>query len=150
MQSDLMTMTAADPSLSRNPRRARWQDEDKATLLGLYHGYDQSRIALGKLVARYGTEAASPRALQRELFGRARREGFTQELHEPRCAVLAHDGEEIHRGAHSATLTAFATLSDKAEELLRLLRERWPDLCQDAGGPLPAPTPGWEPEWDLE
>ena len=47
--------------------RASYAEADQGTLLGLYHGYDQARIALAKLVARYGTEARSDEDTRRLL-----------------------------------------------------------------------------------
>lgn len=114
---------------------------DKATLLGLYHGYDQARIALARVVAELGSQAAADEATRRRIWSRADRQGISAELfHTPSAAELSGVGAS----AHSAALAAFATVSEKAEALLRRLRSRWPELCDDAGGPLPAPAPAWE------
>jgi hypothetical protein len=124
-----------------------YTDADRDILLGLYHGYDQARIVLASLVARYGSGEASGEATRRELWGRCHRAGFSPEL-------FGNDRqspaglEAISRGAHSAALTAFATISDKAEELRRTLTSRWPSLREEAGGPLPTRLDDWPIEVD--
>jgi len=125
------------------PSRGSYADSDKATLLGLYHGYDQARLALARVVSRYGAEAPSNEETRRRIFGRARRAGFAEDLFSPEAPPVG-SLQGINEGAHSAALTAFAAVSDQAEGLLRELRSRWPELCEDAGGPLPAPPPGWD------
>jgi hypothetical protein len=141
-------MTTHQLELARPPSgsaRLSYAEADQGMLLGLYHGYDQARLALAKLVARYGTEAQSEDETRRHLWARSRRSGFHCEIFDPPgdSAIYA-DG--INRGAHSAALSAFAAMSEQAEELLRHLRERWPHLREDAGGPLPAPFV--PTEWD--
>lgn len=114
---------------------------ERATLLGLYHGYDQARVALARVVAELGSQAAADEATRRRIWSRAQRQGISPELfHAPPPASL----NGVGASAHSAALAAFAVVSEKADSLLRRIRERWPELCDDAGGPLPAPTPGWE------
>jgi len=115
---------------------------DQATLLGLFHGYDQARIALARVVTRYGVEAPSSEETKRKIWDSARRAGFTDGLFHP-PSELEGSLEGINEGAHSAALSAFATVSHQAEEILRELRVRWPDLRDDAGGPLPAPSATW-------
>ncbi len=124
------------------PTRISYAEADQSTLLGLYHGYDQARIALAKLVARFGTGAPSDENTRNDIWARARRAGISPELFDPPTPLPNAAG--LNQGAHSAALTAFATMSEQAEELLRTLRERWPELREDAGGPLPAPSPGWD------
>lgn len=131
--------------------RSSYVDADLETLLGLYHGYDQARLALARLVTQFGSEEASEAETRRQIWARSQRRGHCSDLFDPPIDLPAgsHSTQGVIRGAHSAALTAFATMSDKAEELLRALRYRWPELCEDSGGPLPAPTPGWaelEPE----
>ena len=130
-------------SPAATPSRISYADADQGTLLGLYHGYDQARLALAKLVCEYGTHAPSDAVTQRQIWSRARRDGRAPDLFQP-LSQISGTAEGINRGAHSATLSAFATMSEKAEEILRELRERWPDLCDDAGGPLPSPAPDWD------
>jgi hypothetical protein len=117
-------------------------DGDRDLLLGLYHGYDQARLLLAGLVARYGSGDTSGRATQRELWNRRHRAGFSPDLfgesHESPAAP-----EDLSRGAHSAALTAFAAISDKAEELRKTLTSRWPSLREEAGGPLPSRLGHW-------
>lgn len=120
---------------------------DRETLLGLYHGYDQARIALARLVTRYGSGAWCGHMTRRELWARCHRAGFAPELFDHSCESPAKL-EDISRGAHSATLTAFATISDKAEELLEVLISRWPCLCEEAGGPLPSRPSAWSIDRD--
>lgn len=121
------------------PTRTSYAEADQGTLLGLYHGYDQARLALARLVARFGTQADD--LSQERLWSRAHRSGHSPEIFDP-PVELPLSG--INRGAHSAVLAAFAAMSAQAEELLRALRDRWPELCEDAGGPLPVPSPEWE------
>lgn len=121
--------------------RTSHADIDQGTLLGLYHGYDQARLALARLVTQFGAEAASDEETRRRIWSRIAHEGFATDLFHP-PAPSATTG--LNRGAHSAALSAFAAMSEKAEELLRTIRTRWPELCEDAGGPLPSPSPGWE------
>lgn len=135
-----MSHTGSNPIARINPTRLSYAEADQGTLLGLYHGYDQARLALARLVCEYGTEAPSDAATQRQIWSRVRREGHAPDLFHP-VSQIAGTAEGINRGAHSATLAAFATMSEKAEEILRALRERWPDLRDDAGGPLPSPVP---------
>jgi hypothetical protein len=113
-------------------------DSDRATLLGLYHGYDQARLALARLVTRFGTGATRDEDTARRIWARAERAGLRPEIFDPPSDhTAACDG--LNRGAHAAALSAFAAISEKAEELLRTLRVRWPELCEDLGGPLPVP-----------
>ncbi len=121
------------------PTRISYAEADQSTLLGLYHGYDQARIALAKLVARFGTGAESDEHTRDDIWARTRRAGISPEIFDPPTPLPNAVG--LNRGAHSAALTAFATMSEQAEELLRTLRARWPELCEDSGGPLPAPPP---------
>jgi hypothetical protein len=141
-----MSATTGTPSglaaVSSRRARSTYSEEDQATLLGLYHGYDQARIALAKLVARYGEEAPSDEETRQRIWGRSQRQGIAQDLFDPPCVLPSTDG--LNRGAHSAALSAFATISHQAEELLEALRDRWPDLAEDAGGPLPAPSHSWD------
>ena len=115
---------------------------DQGTLLGLYHGYDQARIALAKLVARFGADAPSDGETERRIWARAERQGVSRDLFEPPCELPSNEG--LNLGAHSAALSAFAAISQQADELLAALSERWPQLREDAGGPLPAPSPCWD------
>ena len=124
------------------PTRTSYAEADQSTLLGLYHGYDQARIALAKLVAHFGTGAVSDENTRDDIWARTQRAGICPEIFDPPTPLPRAVG--LNRGAHSATLSAFALLSEQAEELLRALRARWPELCEDAGGPLPAPPPGWD------
>jgi hypothetical protein len=124
--------------------RSSYALADQSTLLGLYHGYDQSRLVLAKLVARFGTAAGSDESTRDDIWSRSRRTGVAPELFDPPTPLPNAVG--LNQGAHSAALTAFATMSEQAEELLRTLRNRWPELCEDAGGPLPAPAPPWDLE----
>ena len=71
---------------------------ERETLLGLYHGYDQARLELARLVSRFGSCAQGRQALG------------------------------IRRGAHAAALSSFIAISDKAEALRSQLGERWPEL----------------------
>lgn len=121
-----------------------FEEVDQGTLLGLYHGYDQARLELAKLVTRFGTGAPSDDETRRRIWARAEREGLCLDLFDPPSDAAMSTPEGLNRGAHSAALTAFATISDKAEELLRTLQARWPELCQDAGGPLPTPSSAWD------
>jgi hypothetical protein len=130
-------MTPAEPTA-----RSSYTEADQSTLLGLYHGYDQARLTLAKLVGRFGSGALSDESTQAHIWARARRAGVSAELFDPPTALRSATG--LNRGAHSAALTAFATMSEQAEEILRTLRARWPELCEDSGGPLPAPSPGWD------
>ncbi len=129
-------------TIAEFPTRTSYTEADQSTLLGLYHGYDQARIALAKLVARFGTGAVSDENTRDDIWARARRAGICSEIFDPPMPLPKAVG--LNRGAHSAALTAFATMSEQAEELLRTLRARWPELCEDAGGPLPAPPSGWD------
>lgn len=122
-------------------------DSDREMLLGLYHGYDQARILLARLVARYGSGSVSGETTHRELWGRCHRAGFSPDLFGERLESSA-DLTGIIRGAHSAALSAFATISDKAEELRREITSRWPSLREDAGGPLPSRLGGRPMEID--
>jgi hypothetical protein len=131
--------------ISKLPPRTSYAEADQGTLLGLYHGYDQARLALAKLVNRFGTEAPSDADTRRRIWARAERQGLRPEIFDPPCPLASGTGG-INQAAHSAALSAFATMSDKAEELLRTLRTRWPELGEDAGGPLPAPSPDWYAE----
>jgi hypothetical protein len=126
--------------------RTTYAEADQGTLLGLYHGYDQARISLAKLVNRFGTDASSDAETRRRIWARAERQGLRAEIFDPPCP-LDGTAEGINQAAHTAALSAFATMSEKAEELLRTLRTRWPELGEDAGGPLPAPAPNW---WVIE
>ncbi len=117
----------------------RYAEADQATLLGLYHGYDQSRLALAKLVVSFGAGARGDEETRRRIWQRSRRQGIATDLFVPPSEHRFPEG--LNRAAHAAALTAFATLSEKAEEVLRILRARWPELCEDAGGPLPIPYP---------
>ena len=118
----------------------RYAEADQAMLLGLYHGYDQARLALAKLVVGFGAGARGDEDTRRRIWLRAQRQGIATDLFvAPVSDPRLPDG--LNRGAHAAALTAFATLSEKAEEMLRILRARWPELCEDAGGPLPVPFP---------
>jgi hypothetical protein len=123
---------------------ASFAEIDQGTLLGLYHGYDQARLELAKLVTRFGTGASSDDDTRRRIWSRAKREGLSLDLFEAPTHVTLEAPGGLNRGAHSAALTAFATISEKAEELLRTLQARWPELCEDAGGPLPTPNT-WDP-----
>jgi hypothetical protein len=134
--------TGAIEQVREEAARTTYAEEDQAILLGLYHGYDQARIALAKVVARYGAEAPSNEETRRRIWSRARREGRNADLFDPPSEIAHTDG--LSEGAHSAALSAFATISHQADELLETLRERWPHLAEDAGGPLPAPTPSWD------
>ena len=131
------------------PNRSSLEDgeetEDRATLLGLYHGYDQARVLLATLVARYGADPRHADTNQ-ALWRHSRRRGFSQDIHHPPCEIHG-EMDAVNRAAHSAALTAFAAISDQAESLLRVLRERWPELREDAGGPLPSPPAS---SWDLD
>ena len=124
-----------------------YADCDRETLLGLYHGYDQARLALAKLVARYGSGDWCGERTQLELWARCRRAGLSPELFCDSREAPAKL-EDISRGAHSAALAAFAAVSDKAEELLRDLTSRWPALREDAGGPLPSRPSAWTIDCD--
>jgi hypothetical protein len=130
------------PEASGKLARASYSEEDQATLLGLYHGYDQARIALAKLVTHYGADAPSDEETRKRIWNRAKLQGIAPDLFDPPCRLPSSEG--LNRGAHSAALSAFATISHQAEELLQALRARWPDLGEDAGGPLPAPGPRWD------
>jgi hypothetical protein len=131
------------PSLpSEFPTRISYAEADQGTLLGLYHGYDEARLALAKLVSRFGTRATREESTQQRIWSRTHRQGLAREIFDPPVKLPAADG--INRGAHSAALAAFATMSEQAEELLRALRARWPELSEDAGGPLPAPSQDWD------
>lgn len=131
--------------LREDPRASRisYSEADQATLLGLFHGYDQARLSLAKLVSRFGTDAPTNEETQRRIFSRTRRLGIAADLFMP-PSQLDGNIEGLNQGAHSATLSAFAAVSEQAEELLRALRKRWPDLCEDAGGPLPVPSSDWD------
>ena len=122
-------------------------DGDRDMLLGLYHGYDQARILLASLVTRYGSGNASEEVTRRELWSRHRRAGLSPDLFGENRESHA-DLEDISRGAHSAALTAFATISDKAEELRKVLTSRWPSLREEAGGPLPSRLGSWPLDLD--
>ena len=108
---------------------------DRATLLGLYHGYDEARRALAALVARFGRAADT----DRRLWQTTRREFHYDDLYGQDSSELVTRGEaeEVSRGAHLAALSAFATISDQAEQLLSTLSERHPELLDFEGGPLP-------------
>ncbi len=137
----------ADHTADDTTKDTSYADCDRETLLGLYHGYDQARIALARLVTRYGSGAWCGHMTRRELWARCHRAGFAPELFDHSCESPAKV-EDISRGAHSATLTAFATISDKAEELLEVLISRWPCLCEEAGGPLPSRPSAWSSDRD--
>lgn len=124
------------------PARIPYADADRRTLLGLYHGYDQARLALAKLVARFGTGALDDENTRDDIGSRSERAGTPTEIFDPPTALPS--AADLNRGAHSAALTAFLTMSEQAEELLRVLRARCPELCDDAGGPLPSPPTGWD------
>ena len=113
------------------------RDSDLGTLLGLYHGYDQARIALARLVAEFGSEAADDARTRRRIWSRVQRQGIAPELFEPPGSGSTPG---VNQAAHTATLSAFALVCDKAEELLRAIHARWPELCEHAGGPLPMPA----------
>jgi len=121
------------------PTRTSYAEADQGTLLGLYHGYDQARLALARLVARFGTQADA--LTQERIWSRTHRLGVAPDLFDPPVELPVAG---INRGAHSAVLAAFAAMSAQAEELLRAIRARWPELCEDAGGPLPLPSPEWD------
>ena len=116
------------------------RDAEQATLLGLYHGYDQARLALARVVCQLGSETSTDAATRRQIWSRVHRSGICPDLFQ---SPHTPDLPGVRDGAHSAALAAFATVSEKAEELLTELRERWPELREDAGGPLPAPSPDW-------
>jgi hypothetical protein len=144
-----MSIEAVPSELTRTrPSRSAPEpgfDPEQATLLGLYHGYDQARVALARLVSRFGTEAHRDEETARRIWARAERAGVGREIFDPPTHLPAScDG--LNRGAHAAALTAFAAISEKAEELLRTLRARWPELCEDVGGPLPVPGSAFDLE----
>jgi hypothetical protein len=114
-------------------------ESDLGTLLGLYHGYDQARIALARLVSEFGGENASDAHTCQRIWSRAERQGVALDLFDP---PATREASGITAAAHAATLSAFAVVCEKAEELLRTIQARWPELCEDAGGPLPAPVAG--------
>ncbi|MFP6606062.1 MAG: hypothetical protein VCC19_05760 [Myxococcota bacterium] len=124
------------------PTRIPYTDADPSTLLGLYHGYDQARLALAKLVTRFRTEALGDENTRDNIGSGSERAGIPTEIFDPATALPS--AADLNRGAHSAALTAFLTMSEQAEELLRVLRARCPELCDDAGGPLPSPPTGWD------
>ena len=124
------------------PTRVPYTDADPSTLLGLYHGYDQARLALAKLGARFGTEALGDENTRDNIGSGSERAGIPTEIFDPPTALPS--AADLNRGAHSAALTAFLTMSEQAEELLRVLRARCPELCDAAGGPLPSPPTGWD------
>ena len=138
MSSGAIRLAPANPSLpirslpdpDANPK------DEQATLLGLYYGYDRARVALARVVSELGAETTTDDLTSRRIWSRVQRAGVCPELFEP--APTSPAG--VRDGAHSAALTAFAAISEKAEETLGVLRERWPELREDAGGPLPAPS----------
>ena len=125
------------------PTPKRRDDGELGTLLGLYHGYDQARIALARLVCQFGAQSADDDRTRRRIWSRVQRQGIASDLFEsPHPAAIPG----VSRGAHAATLSAFAMVSEQAEKVLRRIHARWPELCEDAGGPLPCPAPAEDPE----
>ncbi len=121
------------------PTRNRRDDAELGTLLGLYHGYDQARLGLARLVGQFGAQSANDDQMRRRIWSRIHRQGIASDLFDaPQPGPIAG----VARGAHAAALSAFATVSEQAETVLRRIHARWPELCEDAGGPLPCPTPG--------
>jgi hypothetical protein len=115
-------------------------EADLGTLLGLYHGYDQARVVLARLACDLGSEAASDHETAGRIWSRVQREGLAADLFHP---PLTGATPGVTRGAHAAALAAFATVSEKAEQLLRTIHSQWPELRESVGGPLPEPR-----EWD--
>jgi len=111
---------------------------DSGTLLGLYHGYDQARRVLERLARHYRYRACEEGRVAQELSLCA---GEDASGHRPIFEQVAADVaalEGLNRGAQTAVLSAFALVSDKAEELRQELMTRCPEL-RDIGEELASP-----------
>ena len=53
------------------------------------------------------------------------------------CALSAASRADVESGARAAALAAFALVCDQAEGIRSELCQRWPELREDCGGPLP-------------
>ena len=102
---------------------------DPETLLGLYRGYDAARVALGRVAGQLGRRRACDDATLDALVGRGGGAVASPSAERTR--------QSVQRSAQAAALAAFSLVCEQAEDLRRTLVRRWPELREDAGGPLP-------------